>query len=88
LGRSLVSWSSKKQNSIALSTVEAEYITTDSCCAQILWMKAILNDFGIKFKQVPLLCDNESSVKRTNNPIQHARTKHIDIRHHFIRDHQ
>jgi alkyl hydroperoxide reductase subunit AhpC len=88
LGRSLVSWSSKKQNSIALSTVEAEYITADSCCAQIFWMKTILNDFGIKFKQVPLLCDNESSMKRTNNPVQHARTKHIDVRHHFIRDHQ
>jgi hypothetical protein len=88
LGRSLVSWSLKKQNSIALSTVEAEYIAAGSCCAQILWMKAILNDFGIKFKQVPLLCDNESAVKLTNNPVQHAKTNHIDVRHHFIRDHQ
>ena len=51
-------------------------------------MKATLDDFGIKFKQVPLLCDNESVVKLTNNPVQHSRTKHIDIRHHFIRDHQ
>jgi hypothetical protein len=51
-------------------------------------MKATLNDFGIKFKQVPLLCDNESAMKLTNNLIQHARTKHIDVRHHFIRDHQ
>ena len=59
LGRSLVSWSSKKQNSIALSTVEAEYISVGSCCAQILWIKAVLSDFGIKFKKVPLLCDNE-----------------------------
>ena len=55
LGRSLVSWSSKKQNSVALSTVEAEYISTGSCCAQILWMKATLSDFEIKFKKVPLL---------------------------------
>jgi hypothetical protein len=53
LGRSLISWSSKKQNSVVLSTAEAEYIAADSCCAQILWMKATLNDFGIKFKQVP-----------------------------------
>jgi hypothetical protein len=88
LGRSLVSWSSKKQNSVVLSTAEAKYIAAGSCCAQILWMKAILNDFGIKFKQVPLLCDNESAMKLTNNPVQHARTKHIDVRHHFIRDHQ
>jgi hypothetical protein len=88
LGRSLVSWSSKKQNSVALSTAEAEYIAAGSCCAQIIWMKATLNDFGIKFKQVPLLCDNEIVVKLTNNPVQHARTKHIDVRHHFIRHHQ
>ena len=51
-------------------------------------MKATLSIFGIKFKQVPLLCDNESAVKLTNNPVQYSRTKHIDIRHHFIRDHQ
>ena len=51
-------------------------------------MKATLSDFGIKFKQVSLLCDNESAVKLTNNPVQHSRTKHIDVCHHFIRDHQ
>ena len=83
-----MSWSSKKQNSVALSTVEANYILAGSCCAQLLWMKATLSDFGIKFKQVPLLYDNESAVKLTNNPVQHSRTKHIDVRHHFIRDHQ
>jgi hypothetical protein len=88
LRRSLVSWSSKKQNSITLSTAEAEYIAAGSCCAQILWMKATLKDFGINFKNVSLLCDNESAVKLTNNPVQHQRTKHIDVRHHFIRDHQ
>ena len=78
----------KKQNSVALSTAEAEYISTGSCCAQVLWMKATLSDFGIKFKKVPLLCDNESAIKLTNNLVQHARTKHIDVRHNFIRDHQ
>jgi hypothetical protein len=51
-------------------------------------MKVTLNDFEIKFKQVSLLCDNESAMKLTNNPVQHARTKHIDVCHHFIRDHQ
>jgi hypothetical protein len=51
-------------------------------------MKATLKDFRIKFKNVPLLCDNESVVKLTNNLIQHQRTKHIEVRHHFIRDHQ
>ena len=70
LGRPLVSWSLKKQNSVALSTAEAEYISAGSCCAQILWMKATLSDFEIKFKKVPLLCDNESAIKLTNNPVQ------------------
>ena len=51
-------------------------------------MKATLNDFGIKIKKVPLLCDNESAIKLTNNLVQHARTKHIDICHNFIKDHQ
>jgi hypothetical protein len=88
LERSLVLWSFKEQNSIALSTAEAKYIVADSCCAQILWMKATLKDFGINFKNMPLLCDNESAVKLTNNPVKHQRTKHIDIHHHFIRDHQ
>jgi hypothetical protein len=51
-------------------------------------MKATLNDFGVKLKNMPLICDNESSIKLTNNLVQHARTKHIDVCHHFIRDHQ
>jgi hypothetical protein len=88
LGRSLVLWSSKKQNSAALSTAEAEYFSGGSCCAQLLWMKATLNDIGIKFKNMLLFCDNESAIKMTQNLVQHSRTKHIDIRHHFIRDHQ
>jgi hypothetical protein len=75
LGRSLVSWSSKKKNSVALSITEAEYIFASSCCAQILWMKATLNDFGIKIKKVSLLCDNESAIKLTNNLVQYASTK-------------
>jgi hypothetical protein len=86
-GRSLVSWSFKKQNSVALSTAEAEYISAGSCCAQLLWMKQTLLDYGVKFNEIPLLCDNESAIKIANNPVQHSRTKHIDIRHHFLRDH-
>ena len=87
LGRSLVSWSSKKQNSVALSTAEAEYIAAGACCAQILYMKQTLLDYGVVLEKVPLLCDNESAIKLANNPVQHSRTKHIDIRHHFLRDH-
>jgi hypothetical protein len=87
LVRSLVSWVSKKQNSVALSTAEAEYVAAASCCAQLIWMKQTLRDYGLKFTRMPLLCDNESAVKMANNLVQHSRTKHIDIRHHFLRDH-
>ena len=86
LGRSLVCWSSKKQNCVSLSTAESEYIAAGSCCAQLLWMKQTLKDYGIHLKQVPLYCDNESAIKIANNPVQHSKTKHIEIRHHFLRD--
>jgi hypothetical protein len=69
LGRSLVSWSSKKQNCVALFTVEAEYIDAGACCDQMLWMKQTLRDFGREFKRIPLLCDNESTIKLANNPV-------------------
>ena len=72
---------------MALSTTEAEYIAAGACCAQILYMKQTLLDYGVVLEKVPLLCDNESAVKLANNPVQHSRTKHIDIRHHFLRDH-
>jgi hypothetical protein len=87
IGRSLVSWSSKKQNSISLSTAKTEYISAASCCTQLLWIKQTLKDYGVSLGTVLLLCDNESAIKIANNPVQHSRTKHIDIRHHFLRDH-
>jgi hypothetical protein len=88
LGRSLLSWSSKKQNSVALSMAEAEYVVAGACCAQLLWMKQTLSDYGCEFRKIPLLYDNESAIKLANNSVQHSRTKHIDIRHHFLRDHE
>ena len=53
----------------------------------MLWMKQTLCDFGLKFDNVPIFCDNTSVINLTKNPIHHSRTKHIDIRHHFIREH-
>jgi hypothetical protein len=88
LGRSLVSWASKKQNSVALSTTEAEYIAAGHCCAQLLWMRQTLRDYGYKLTKVPLLCDNESAIRMADNPVEHSHTKHIAIRYHFLRDHQ
>ena len=72
---------------MALSTAKAEYIAAGACCAQILYMKQTLLDYGVILEKLPLLCDNESMVKLANNPVQHSHTKHIDIRHHFLRDH-
>jgi hypothetical protein len=88
LGRSLVSWASKKQNSVALSTAEAEYIATGHCCAQLLWIRQTLRDYGYKLTKVPLLCDNESAIRMADNPVEHSRTKHIAIRYHFLKDHK
>jgi hypothetical protein len=83
-----VSYSSKKQTSVALSTAEAEYVAAGQCCSQLLWMRQTLRDFGYILSKVALLCDNESAICLVVNPIEHSRTKHIDIRHHFLRDHQ
>ena len=87
IGSAIVSWHSKKQNSVALSTAEAEYISAGSCCAQILWMKQQLSDYGIILDRIPIKCDNTSAINLSKNPVQHSRTKHIEIRHHFLRDH-
>jgi hypothetical protein len=88
LGRSLVSWASKKQNSVALSTTEAEYIAAGHCDTQLLWMRQTRMDYGYKLTKVHLLCDNESAIRMADNPVEHSRTKHIAIRYHFLRDHQ
>ena len=87
LCHALVSWFSRKQNSVSLSTAEAEYITVGSCCAQALWMQQTLRDYGVSLSKTPILCDNTSAISLSKNPIQHFRTKYIEIRYHFIRDH-
>ena len=87
LGNSLVSWSCKKQHSIALSTTEEEYMAASSGCAQILWMKQTLSNYNINLDTVPLKCDNKSAICLSKNSVLHSRSKHIDVRHHFLRDH-
>ncbi|GJW35783.1 hypothetical protein Tco_0058703, partial [Tanacetum coccineum] len=82
----LVSWSSKKQKSTAISTTEAEYIAMSGCCTQILWMRSRLTDYGFVFNKIPLYCDNHSAIALSCNNVQHSRSKHINIRHHFIRE--
>jgi hypothetical protein len=83
-----VSWASKKQNSVVLSTAEAEYVATGHCCAQLLLTRQTLRDYGYKLSKVPLLCVNESAIRMADNPVEHSCTKHRDIPYHFPRDHQ
>ena len=87
MGSKLVSWFSKKQACIATSTTESEYMAAGSCCMQVLWLKQQLRDYEVETGAVPIHCDSSSAIAITSNPVHHSRTKHIDIRHHFIRDH-
>nr|GEX28931.1 hypothetical protein [Tanacetum cinerariifolium] len=82
----LISWSSKRQKIAAISSTEAEYIALSECCAQILWMRLQLTDYGLGFSKIPMYCDNKSVIALCCNNVQHSRSKHIDIRYHFIKE--
>ncbi|GJV13043.1 hypothetical protein Tco_1354584 [Tanacetum coccineum] len=84
-GDKLVSWSSKKQKSTAISSTKAEYIALFGCCAQILWMRSQLSDYGFQFNKIPLYCDNKSAIALCCNNVQHSQAKHIDVRYYFIK---
>ncbi|GJT49786.1 putative ribonuclease H-like domain-containing protein, partial [Tanacetum coccineum] len=77
---------SKKQTALAISTTEAEYVSAEKACKQALWMKQALVDYKVKLNGVPVLCDNKEAIDLSKNPVLHSRTKHIEIRHHFLRD--
>ncbi|KAL8155088.1 hypothetical protein AgCh_000465 [Apium graveolens] len=87
IGNKIVSWFCKMQNLVSTSTVEAKYIAAGSCCAHILWMKNQLLDYGLQVNKILIFRDNTSAIAITENPVQHSRTKHIDIKYHFIREH-
>nr|GFA19561.1 retrovirus-related Pol polyprotein from transposon TNT 1-94 [Tanacetum cinerariifolium] len=87
LGNKLMCWSSKKQNCVSISKAEFEYVVVSSCCAQVLWMRTQLTDYGFFYDKVPIYCDSKSAIAISCNPVQHTRTKHIDVRYHFIKDH-
>ncbi|GKE84744.1 hypothetical protein Tco_1558486, partial [Tanacetum coccineum] len=65
---------------------KAECIAMSGCCAQILWMRSQLTDYAFVFNKIPLYCDNRSAITLCYNNVQHSRSKHIDMRHHFIRE--
>ncbi|KAJ9552694.1 hypothetical protein OSB04_016739 [Centaurea solstitialis] len=87
LGGKLVSWTSKKQNSMSTSTTEIEYVAAGSYCPRVLWMRNQLLDYDLKLSKIPIFCDNTSVIAIANNPMLHSKTKLIEIRYHFIRDH-
>ncbi|GJY76932.1 putative ribonuclease H-like domain-containing protein [Tanacetum coccineum] len=82
----LISWQCKKQTIVANSTTEAEYVDAASCCRQVLWIQNQMLDYGYNFMNTKIFIDNESTICIVKNPVFHSKTKHIDIRHHFIRD--
>ncbi|GKC14718.1 putative ribonuclease H-like domain-containing protein [Tanacetum coccineum] len=86
LGRRLISWQCKKQTIVANSTTKAEYVAAASCCGQVLWIQNQMLDYGYNFMNTKIHIDNESTICIVKNPVFHSKTKHIEIRHRFIRD--
>ncbi|GJY81930.1 reverse transcriptase domain-containing protein [Tanacetum coccineum] len=74
------------QKRAAISSTEAQYIALSGCCAQVLWMRSQLTDYGLGFNEIPMYCDNKSAIALCCNNVQHSRLKHIDIRYHFIKE--
>ncbi|GJX14134.1 hypothetical protein Tco_0205892 [Tanacetum coccineum] len=87
LGDKLVSWSSKKQDCTTMSIVKVEYVSLSACCAQVIWMRTQLLDYGFRYNKITIYCDSQSAIAISCNPVQHSRTKHINIRCHFIKEH-
>nr|GEW67244.1 hypothetical protein [Tanacetum cinerariifolium] len=86
LGDKLVSWMSKKHDCTAMSSAEAEYVALSASCAQVMWMRTQLQDYGLNYNNIPLYCDSQSAIAISCNPVQHSRTKHIHTRYHFIKE--
>ncbi|GKD26572.1 hypothetical protein Tco_1232786 [Tanacetum coccineum] len=82
----LISWQCKKQIVVAKSITEVEYVAASSCCGQVLWIQNQLLDYGYNFMHTKIFIDNNSTICIIKNPVFHSKTKHIEIRHHFIRD--
>ncbi|GLT34760.1 hypothetical protein SLA2020_092590 [Shorea laevis] len=87
MGAAIVSWSSRKQPIVILSTTEAKFVAATSCACQAIWLRRILEEFHFKQEEpLVIFCDNNSTIKLSKNPILHGRCKHIDVRNYFLRD--
>jgi hypothetical protein len=83
----MILWQSRKQSSIALSIAKAEYSVACSASCEAIWLRKLLTDlFDLEMRATLILCDNQSCIKMTKNPVFHDRSKHIEIRYHYIRD--
>ncbi|GJZ82727.1 hypothetical protein Tco_0647900 [Tanacetum coccineum] len=85
-GDKLVSWSSKKQDCTSMSLAEAEYVSLSACYAQVIWLRTQLIDYGFYYDKIPMYCDSKAAIAISCNLVQHSRTKHIDVRYHFIKE--
>ncbi|GKE76228.1 hypothetical protein Tco_1542348 [Tanacetum coccineum] len=85
-GDKLVSWPSKKQDCTSMSSTEAKYVSLSACCAQVLWLRTQLTDYGFHFDKIPMYCDSKAAIAISCNLVQHSHTKHIDVRYHFIKE--
>ncbi|GJT44417.1 retrovirus-related pol polyprotein from transposon TNT 1-94 [Tanacetum coccineum] len=86
LGDKLVSWMSKKQDCITMSSAEAEYVALSASCAQVMWIRTQLKDYGFNYNKISLYCDSQSAIAISCNLVQHSCTKHIHTRYHFIKE--
>ena len=82
-----MSWQSKKQDCTSLSSTEAEYVAMSACCAQVIYMRSQLMDYGYTFNRIPMYCDSKSAIAISCNTVLHSKSKHIALRYHFIKDH-
>ncbi|GJZ58486.1 hypothetical protein Tco_0613980 [Tanacetum coccineum] len=85
-GEKLVSWSSKKKDYTSMSSAEAEYVSLSACCAQVLWLRTQLTDYGFHFDKIPMYCDSKEAIAISRNPVQYSCTKHIIVRIYFIKE--
>nr|GFB04699.1 ribonuclease H [Tanacetum cinerariifolium] len=77
---------SKKKNCTEMPLAEAEYVALSMSCAQVMWMRTQLQDYGFNYNKIPLYCDFQSAIAISCNPVQHSRTKHIHTRYQFIKE--
>jgi hypothetical protein len=87
LGSTIISWSSRKEGSIAQSTAEAEYIAASAASRETVWLRKLLSDlFSAELEPTVIHCDNQSCKNLSKNPVFHDRSKHIEMRYHYVRD--